>query len=233
MHVTLSNSEQIAAGRSLADKIKQRSTLVGLVEPAGMTVGLIGDFPATLDAVSSIGNAVLHGNFGLAGKELTDLVDRATHPEGIGGAIYKSGLGLKAATEGFVGGLEIYQGVKNKDLFLGLMGVADMMSASASASVAVGQPMVGLGLSLAATASKTAMVIARPDQYSRIQKVKTVFDGAGAISSSLLKAGILVGPALAANAVLGPTMMLYMNNEAFRNRADRVIDWLLDKVPGK
>jgi hypothetical protein len=61
--------------------------------------------------------------------------------------------------------------------------------------------------------------------------MKTLFDAAGAVSSGLLRSGVLIGPALVANAVLGPTQMLYMNHEGFRARADQAIDWVLDKLP--
>jgi hypothetical protein len=222
-------SPQIVEGRNIADQIKSRATLVGLIEPAGITLGLAMTPMQTWDSVSTIASAAFHGNMGDAGKEVGELVDRAMHPGGMAGVVYKSGLGLRAAVDGVVGGLELYQGFKNNDKYLKWMGAADMVTCASTASVAVGQPIVGLGLGLTAAAAKTYLVLKNPDEYSRIQKVKTLFDAAGAVSSGMLKAGFFIGPALAMNAVFGPTQMLYMNNEKFREKADKVIDWVLDK----
>ncbi len=217
----------VLKGRQLADTIKQRSTLVGLVEPAGIVVGLATQPAYTLDALGSIASSVFSGNLGAAGGGVSDLVDTAVHPHGVGGIIYKSGLGLSAGINGLVGGMEIYQGVKNNDKPLALMGAADIASGAGSAALALGSPIVSLALSLSAAAGKTALVLARPKQFSRIQKAKTLFDAAGAVSSSVLKTGLATGPALVANAVIGPTQMLYMNSEGFRNKADKAIDWAL------
>lgn len=218
-------------GRNLADKIKQRSTLVGLVEPAGITLGVASHPMENLASLSLIASSAFHGHLGEAGHEVSQLVDRAMNPEGAAGIIYKSGLGLRAAVDGVVGGLELYQGVKNQDKYLKWMGAADLVTCASTASVAAGQPIVGLGLGLAAAASKTYLVLRNPDEYSRIQKVKTLFDAAGTLSSGMLKAGVLIGPALVMNAVFGPTQMLYMNNEGFRKKADKVIDWVIEHKP--
>lgn len=225
-------SSQIAEGRTLADKIKQRSTLVGLVEPAGITLGLVSNPLENLESLRLIASSALHGDLGGAGREVTELVDRAMTPDGVAGLVYKSGLGLRAAVDGVVGGLELYHGIKNNDRYLRLMGVADLTSGVSTAAMAAGAPLVGLGLGLAAAAGKTYLVLKTPEEYSRIQKMKTLFDAAGAVSSGLLRSGVLIGPALVANAVLGPTQMLYMNHEGFRARADKAIDWMLDKLPG-
>lgn len=219
----------ILEGRNLADKIKQRSTLVGLVEPAGIGLGVVTNPLENWQSVQLIAGAALSGNLGEAGKEVTQLVDRAMNPDGMAGVVYKSGLGLRAAMDGMVGGLELYQGIKNDDKYLKWMGAADLVTGVSTAAVAVGQPIVGLGLGLTASAAKTYLVLRNPGEYSRIQKVKTLFDTAGCVSSGLLKAGVFIGPALVMNAVFGPTQMLYMNNEKFREKADRAIDWVLDK----
>ncbi len=224
-------TSQIAEGRNLADKIKQRSTLVGLVEPAGITLGLVSNPMENLESLRLIADAAFQGDLAGAGREVTELVDRAMAPEGVAALVYKSGLGLRAAVDGVVGGLELYHGIKNNDRYLRLMGVADLTSGASTAAMAAGAPLVGLGLGLAAAAGKTYLVLRTPDEYSRIQKMKTLFDAAGAVSSGLLRSGVLIGPALVANAVLGPTQMLYMNHEGFRARTDKAIDWMLDKLP--
>ena len=201
------------------------------MEPAGIVLGVATHPTENFHAVQTIAGAVFHGHLGEAGHGVSQLVDKAMHPDGVAGVVYKSGLGLRAAVDGVVGGLELYQGIQNDDQYLKWMGAADLVTCAATSSVALGAPMVGLGLGLAASAAKTYLVLANPEEYSRIQKVKTLFDAAGCVSSGMLKAGILIGPALVMNAVFGPTQMLYMNNEKFRARADQVIDWVIEHNP--
>lgn len=221
---------EVENAREWADIIKQRSTLVGLVEPAGLTLGLVSDAGTNLRSLGTIASSALRGDFDTAGQEIGDLVDRATHPTGVAGVIYSSGLFLKAGMDGLVGGLELYEGIRVKDKFLSMMGVADVVSGASHAVLAAGAPIAAMALSATAAAGKVALVVARPGEYSRIQKAKTFFDAAGAVSSSALKSGIAVMPALVANAVLGPTLMLYMNHEGFRTKADELIDKILEKL---
>ncbi|MEW6282914.1 MAG: hypothetical protein AB1758_30155, partial [Candidatus Eremiobacterota bacterium] len=127
--------DEISEGRRIADEIKKRSTLVGLVEPLGVTVGLLSNPVENFHSLQTIATSLWHGDTSGAGAEIGRLVDRSMHPEGVGGVIYKSGLSLRAAVDGLVGGLEVYQGVKRRDPFLGMMGAADLVSGSASAAV--------------------------------------------------------------------------------------------------
>lgn len=222
--------KDVQAGRDTIDTLKARSTLVGLVEPLSMAGGLAVNAGDTFSSVGTLASSLVHGDMGVAGDAMSHLVDRAFHPEGILGVTYRGGMAAEAVVGGLVGGLEIREGIKNKDSYLAWMGGADLLGSAASAATAVGSPAVGMGLSIACSAAKVALVARRPDQYSRVQKVATLFDAGGSISSAMLRAGVMVVPALVANALLGPTKMLYMNWDAFRARADRAIDWVVDHV---
>ncbi|MGE0496175.1 MAG: hypothetical protein AB7S38_43625 [Vulcanimicrobiota bacterium] len=219
----------VRSGRDLADKIKQRSTLVGLVEPAGMVLGAATQPLETLATFGDIASSVIHGDFGEAGSHLTGFVDDVLRPEGIGGIVYKSGLGLTAAVNTAVGGLELYEGLKNQDKYLALMGGADLLGAVSNVALMAGAPVPAMGINIVSQAGKVFLVLKNQSEFSRIQKAKTLFDAAGTVSSSLLRTGLATGPALVGNAVFGVGQILYMNHEGFRTRVDHLLDKILHK----
>jgi hypothetical protein len=63
--------------------------------------------------------------------------------------------------------------------------------------------------------------------------MKTVFDAGFAVSSSMLRAGVGVVPALCIQSALGLTELAYMNHTGFREKTDQAIYWLMHKLPGK
>lgn len=215
------------------DFIKRRSTLTGLVEPAGVTIGLISNPMLNLGSVAEAGSALIKGDFGGVGASLTEVVDRAYNPTGVGGAIYSSALGITALTGAVVGGLEVYAGVQNDDKYLTMMGIADLVGASSNVSRLVDMDGVALGLATASTVAKTALVLCKPKQFSRTQKVKTMLDATGSVSSALLKSGMLVPPALILSAVTGMGQTAYMNHAGFRGKVDDILDKVFgaDKAP--
>lgn len=206
------------------DVIKQRSTLSGLVEPLGVTVGLVSNAGENLGTLSDAASALFQGDLGGVGDSVSDLVETGYNPNGVGGAIYNSALGIKTASGVLVGGLEVYAGIKNDDKYLTMMGVADLVGASSHGARIADLDGVAFGLSVASTMAKTALVVLRPDDFSRTQKVKTILDSSGSVASAMLKSGFLVMPALGVSAVAGFGQIAYMNNEAFRSRVDAVLD---------
>lgn len=223
--------DELQSSRDLIDRVKRRSTLVGLIEPAAIAGSLAMQPTQTLQAVGNAASQAFQGDLSGAAGELQGLVKSAYNPSGAMGVVYRVGQASQALAGGLVGTLEVREGLKTRDPFQIMMGGADLAGAAASASVAVGHPAVGLGLSMACSAAKVGMVAWKPDRYTRIQKVDTMFSAAGAVSSAMLRAGVAVVPALIGNALLGPTQMLYMNSDRFRARVDRAIDWVVDHVP--
>ena len=207
-----------------ADVVKQRSTQVNLVEPAGVVVGYLSHPLMNLKTLADGGSALIHGNFGEAGEALGTLVDRGYNPTGVGGAIYNSAQVIQTISGAAVGGLEIYAGIKSEDKYLAFMGGADLVGAAGNAALLMNLDGASLGLSIASNVAKTGLVLAKPEKYSRTQKVKSILDSSGAVASSMLKAGILTVPALGVSAVAGMGQLAYMNHEGFRNRVDKVID---------
>ena len=207
-----------------ADLVKQRSTLVNLVEPAGVVVGYLSNPLMNLKTLADGGSALIRGDFGGAGDALGTLVDRGYNPTGVGGAIYNSAQVIQTLSGAAVGSLEVYAGVKSGDKYLAYMGGADLVGAAGNAALLMNMDGVSLGLSIASNVARTGLVLAKPEKYSRTQKVKSILDSSGAVASSMLKAGILTVPALGVSAVAGMGQLAYMNHEGFRNRVDKVIE---------
>lgn len=218
-------------GRHLIDELKRRSTLIGAVQPVTMFGGLAQHPLQTWDTLSQIGSATLHGDFSSAGTQIGDLGKRLTHPDGIAGGIYRGTLFLETGAGAAIGGLEVYQGIKNHDKFLGIMGGADLLSAGSALGFALSGSAPAFALGLASTATKVGLVLARPNDYSRTQKIKVLTDAAGSIPSLMLKAGILPLPAMIGNAVIGPAQLLYMNSTWVQTRVDKAIDWVAHHIP--
>lgn len=206
------------------DIIKQRSTLTGLVEPLGVTVGYLSQPLTNLKTVAEVGSALFSGDLGAVGAGVETLVDRAYNPHGLGGIIYNSALGIKTATGTLVGGLEVYAGLDTGNKYLVAMGVADLVGASASGCRLFDLDGVALGLSVASNLARTTMVLVKPEQYSRTQKVKTFLDAGGSIASNAMQSGFLVLPALLMTSVTGVGQIAYMNHEGFRNKVDGWLD---------
>jgi hypothetical protein len=207
-----------------ADTVKQRSTLVNLVEPAGVIVGYLSNPLLNLKTLADGGSALLKGNFGEVGDALGTIVERGYNPEGVGGAIYNSAQVLQTITGAAVGGLEVYAGLKTDDKFLTMMGGADLLGAAGNVALIANWDAASLGLSITSNVAKTALVLGKPKNFSRTQKVKSILDSSGAVASSMLRAGFLTVPALGVSAVAGIGQIAYMNHDGFRNRVDKVID---------
>ena len=212
-----------------ADMVKRRSTLTNLVEPAGVVIGYLSNPLLNLQTLAEGGKALIKGDFGGTGKALGTLVERGYNPKGVGGALYNSAQAIQAATGAVVGGLEVYAGIKSKYHYLTMMGGADLLGAASNTALLMNLDGAAVGLSIASTVGKTALVLAKPDKFTRTQKVKTILDSSGAVASSMLKSGFLVVPALGVSAVAGIGQVAYMNHDGFRDRVDK----LLDKIFGK
>ena len=207
-----------------ADKVKQRSTLVGLVEPAGVVLGYLNNPLLNLRTLADGGSALLKGDFGKVGNSLGTLVDRGYNPQGVGGVVYNSAQAIQAVSGAAVGGLEVYAGLKSGDNYLAMMGGADLLGAAGTTALIFNWDAAALGLSVTSNVAKTALVLSKPEKFSRTQKVKTILDSSGAVASSMLKSGILTVPALGIAAVAGLGQLAYMNLDGFRGKVDKVID---------
>lgn len=227
---TLEQAKRIDSSK-LIDEVKRRSTLVGAVQPVAMFAGLAQHPLQTWSAVRNIGSAVASGNLSEAGTQVGELGVKLTNPDGIAGGVYRGTLFLETAVNTFVGGLEIYHGVKHKDAAIGGMGVADLLSAGSALAFALSGSMVAFGLGIASTMTKVGLVLARSGDYSRIQKVKVFTDAAGSIPSLMLRAGVAPLPATIGNVVIGPAQLLYMNSKWLQNKVDKAIDWIADHLP--
>lgn len=220
--VELSGDKKSA--KEWADWVKARSTLTGLIEPLGITVGFLQTPAESLHMFGQTGSALVHGDFGKMSHGFDQIADKAYHPNGVGGAIYRSAQGVEAVTGGAVGALEVYAGMESKDKFLMMMGGADLVGALGSASRAASMDGVALGLGVASTVGRTALVAANLDKFSRTQKVKTFLDAGGSVASSMVKSGFLVTPAIAVMSVCGLGQLAYMNVPSVRGKADKMLD---------
>ncbi len=214
------------------DIIKSRSTLVGLVEPLGVTVGFLSQPMLNLTTLGDGASALFQGDWGGVGDSVGTIVHRAYNPNGIGGKIYNSGLAVSALSGAAVGGLEVYAGIKTENKYLVMMGAADLVGSTSHVATMMDFNGAAMGLSVAANMARTALVLTKPKEYSRTQKVKTILDSSGAVASSMLRNGFLVGPALGVSAVAGLGQMAYMNHEGFRTKVDGLIDKVFKKKKG-
>ena len=87
--------------------MKQRSTLVNLIEPAGVIVGYLSEPMTNLKTLAEGGSALIKGDFGGTGEALSTLVERGYNPKGVGGALYNSAQAIQAVSGALVGGLEV------------------------------------------------------------------------------------------------------------------------------
>lgn len=211
---------------SLIDTLKRRSSLVNMLDPAAMTLSLVTRPAEAYNALSGIATALYHGQTSVAQSHIEGLVHQAVNPRAPYSYFYRGGQVLGAVMDGTIGGLEIAEGIRTQDNFLTLMGAADMLGGTASAAVAAGFPTLSLGMTLVAAAGKSTLVLTHPAGFSRIQKMKTCFEAGMAVSTSMLRAGVAVVPALCFQTVLGGTELLYMNVPGFQKRADACIDWV-------
>ncbi|MHB2016437.1 MAG: hypothetical protein ACYCW6_05765 [Candidatus Xenobia bacterium] len=218
---------KVMHGRDLADDIKGRSTLVGLVEPVGVVAGLATHPGQTWSAASQLFGDVVHHPGNIPG-DVGSISKLAMHPTGIPGIIYNSGVGLSAAVTGVVGGVELYEGIKNHDKFYGGVGAVDLASASSGVCVMVGQPIAGVAVSAVTAAARLGLVFAKPKEFSRIQKAQAVFTGLSACTQSLMQASVLPGPATFVAGAVGTAQILYFNVPSVRNGVNHAVDWFVD-----
>jgi hypothetical protein len=211
---------------NLIDRLKRRSSIVNMLDPAATALSMVAQPAATLSSLSKMGQALYAGNLGGAKVQVEGLVARGLNPPAPYSYFYKGGQVLGAVVDGTIGGLEIAEGIRNRDPYMGMMGVADMLGGTASAVVAAGYPGVSLAMTMVAAGAKSTLVITRPDGFSRIQKMKACFDAASAVSIAMMRAGIGVVPALGLQAALGATELLYMNSSTFQHQADAAINWV-------
>lgn len=212
------------SAKEWADVVKARGTLVGLVEPLGVTVGYLQTPGETFEMVKDTASALWSGDYQGMSEGIDRLAYKGYHPDGVGGAIYRSAQGLKAVTEGAVGALEVYAGITSNDKFLTAMGGTDLVEAASKATRAFQLDGVSLGLSVAANVGRTVLVASNLDKFSRTQKMKTFLDAGSSVASSMVKSGILVTPALAVMSVCGLGQLAYMNVPAVRGKVDRLLD---------
>lgn len=205
------------------DTLKRRSTLINMLDPVGMTLGLVCTPRDTLGQLGGIGSALIHGQTDAARAGIEVLVYRGVNPVAPFSYLYRGGQWLGAAIDGTIGGLEVSHGLKTGNKAMVAMGVADFVGGTSSAAVAAGFPGVSLGMTVASAALKTGLVLVKPGQFTRIQRMKTFFDAGFAISTSMLRAGIGVIPALCVQSVLGGFEFVYMNHTRFREKTDAVL----------
>lgn len=214
----------------LIDTLKRRSSLVNMLDPVGMTLGLVCTPGQTWGELSNIGGHLLHGQTGAAQTAVEGLVHRAVNPGAPFSYLYRGGQWAGAGVDGAIGVLEIRQGLKTKNAPMVAMGVADYIGGTSSAAVAAGFPGASLAMTVCAAALKTGLVACRPHDFTQIQRMKTVFDAGFAVSSSMLRAGVGVVPALCIQSALGLTELAYMNHTGFREKTDKAVYWLVGKL---
>lgn len=218
-------------GADLIDTLKRRSTLVNMIDPAAMTIGLALEPVTNLQAAAGIASDLFAGNTDAAQAGIKALVHKAVHPQGALQHVYTGGQVLGAVVDGTIGSLEVVEGLKTGNSSLAWMGVADFVGGTSSAVVAAGFPQLSLALNVIAAAGKTGLVISQPKQFSRIQVMKTCFEAGFAVGTSCLRAGVAVVPALCFQTVLGPFQLAYMNHEGFQKKVDQTVDWALSLLP--
>ena len=212
------------------DALKRRSTVINLLDPIGMTLGLACTPMETLGSLKTVGSSLLHGNTAAAQSVIEGLVHRAVNPVAPFSYLYRGGQVAGAAIDGTVGGLEIAQGLRTNNNPMIAMGVADFIGGTSSAAVAAGFPGTSLAMTVAAAALKTGLVATCPQNFTQIQRMKTVFDAGFAVSTSMLRAGVFVVPALCIQSALGLTELAYMNHDGFRHKTDNAVYWLTSKL---
>lgn len=222
---------QLQRGRDMADHFKRLETLSEVVEPIGMAVGVAGHPGEIWRAMGDVAHSTAQGDFGTATSQANTLVKDVVHPEGgAGEVIHKAGLVMKAAGAGVLGGMEIQQAIKNRDLSLGILGGAEVTMGLSAAAACMHQGGLALGLVAVAAAAKTGMMIAHPEDYSRLQKVATVCEVAEAVGEGMLEAGVVPLAALALRVGAPIVGALYANHHGTEQRVDRAIDWTAQRV---
>lgn len=195
-----------------------------------MTLGLAFTPRETLGSLQVIGSSLLQGNTVAAQSAIEGLVHRGVNPVAPFSYLYRGGQLAGAAIDGTVGCLEIAHGLRTKSNPMVAMGVADLIGGTSSAVVAAGFPGTSLAMTLAAAALKTGLVVTRPQEFTQIQRMKTVFEAGSAVSTSMLRAGVGVVPALCMQSAIGLTELIYMNHDGFRHKTDNAVYWLTSKL---
>ena len=189
---------QIQRGRDVADHFKRMETLSEVLEPIGMGVGVVSHAGELWQAAGSVAHSVSQGDLAGATVQANGLVKDVVDPEGGAGEfIHKAGQVMKATSLGVLGSMEIHQAVKNRDLSLGILGGAEVVMGLSAAAASLHQGGIALGLCAVSSVAKAGMMIARPQDYSRLQKVTTACEIGEAVGETLLEAGVAPLAALA------------------------------------
>jgi hypothetical protein len=224
-------AEAVQHARDVVDVIKRRSTLVDAVEPLSMAGGLAEHPMRTWSALKGMGSELMHGQVSKLAHDAGQFEVTTAHPDGIAGFAYKNALFVTTGIDSLVGGIEIYQGVKAHDKYLCFMGGADLMAAGSACAFGLSGSTAAMGLGIASAATMAALVLARPKEYSHVQKVMAVTDAIATVPTVMLKAGFLPVPAMIADAVVSPAVMLYMNNSWVREHLDKAGAWVAHHLP--
>lgn len=218
---------RIQHGRDAADHFTRLETLAEVVEPIGMAVGVATHAGDVWKAVGDIAHNTAQGNFGAATAQTSDLVKNVADPEGGAGEfIHKAGQVMSAVSRGALGGMEIHQAIKNRDLPMGILGGAQVAMGLSAAAASLHLFGPALGLCALSAATKTGMMLARPDDYSRLQKVTTACEVAETVGETLLEAGIVPLAALALRVGAPIASALYANHHGVEARVNQGIDRL-------
>lgn len=212
------------------DNLKRRSTVVNLLDPIGMTLGLAFTPTQTLGELQTIGAHLIQGQTAAAQTVVEGLVHRAVNPTAPFSYLYRGGQVAGALIDGTIGCLEIAHGVRTNSKPMLAMGVADLIGGTSSAVVAAGFPGTSLVMNVAAATLKTGLVITCPQDFTQIQRMKTVFEAGSTVSTGMLRAGYGVVPALCMQSALGLTEFAYMNHQGFRDKTDAAVRWLASKL---
>lgn len=207
--------------KQVADTLKARSALAGLIQPAlGAAAGVTLNTATFVKTLDTIG----HGITGLNFSELAHGADEMSHvwfhSPGTDGLIVHSGMEAFVGLGIAVGASEIWAGVKTHQRSYIQMGVLDLIGCSSTPLILAGLGTPGIGVAIGVAAA--GCLLAFKNKMSTIQKANSVFNTISSWTGAAVLAGILVLPASMTAGAVQAVKLIFLNSSAARKKFSKL-----------
>jgi hypothetical protein len=207
--------------KQLADTLKARSALAGLIQPAlGAAAGISLDTSAFLKALETLGHGITKISFSELSHGAAEMSHVWFHAPGVDGIMVHSTMGAFVGLGVVVGASEIFAGIKTHQRSYIEMGVLDLIGCSATPLILAGLGIPGIGIAIGVSAA--GCLLAYKNRMSAIQKANSVFNAISGWTGAAIMSGILVLPASMTAGVVQGVKMLFLNNAKVRKKVSKL-----------
>lgn len=219
---------------SFSDKLKARSSLIGLFEPAMLAYSAaFYNREKVLGNLIGMGKAVFSWDLDNASKLATNFSKEVFWPGGVAGTLLSGAYVIDAAADGAVGIAEVVDGIKHKNKFLSAMGVLDIIKSAPPVLLVGGYGILAVALAVGVAIAKGVLVANSPSkEVSHIQKADAVFSIVGQLTANLMKAGIFVLPAFITSILKQGIQLSYMNSEKVQSLTHKMLSKIKTSFKG-